>query len=180
MSMPTWSASDGALCAIYRLTEARASLSDVLASEVVELGGSLAGIRDWTTDEERFMPSVPVPGGEAANKPDAGANSLKLMINCVINRPDMGAARRADTAATVLRRWSVTPQTVPGVYDRGRIGLWFWPDEAYTHHPTRSAGYKLSSVTMSGVPNTPSLTLMSVRLDYSGKFSEHDGLGAQA
>ena len=180
MSAELYSVPTGVQAVIYRLTEPRATFADVTrADPKVELGSHLAGITEWSSGEERHRPSVPQPQAEATNKPDAGAASFNIMLNCVVNRMDMGTApaMRTDSAATTLRKWSVLPQVVPGVYDRGRIGLWFWPDEALSHHPTRSAGYKINNILVSAIPNMPSRTILTVHLEYAGEFSEHDGVG---
>ena len=180
MSTEAYSVPAGTQAVIYRLTEPRAAFSDVTrADPKVELGSHFAGIVEWSSGEERHRPSVPQPQAEAANKPDAGASSLNVTIQCVVHRSDMGMAQnaRTETVARTLRKWSVLPQVVPGVYDRGRIGLWFWPDEALSHHPTRSAGYKISNLMVSGIPNMPSRSLLTIHLEYAGEFSEHDGVG---
>jgi len=149
-----------------------------MEDERVVLGAKGAGVVEWSYSLERHRPSVPVPNAEAANKPDSGANALRVHIACVVNRPDMGSTDRATSAAQTLSRWCTLPQVIPGIYDYGNVGLWFWPEEILTHHPKRGAGYKLVSAMANGVPNMPSRELINVDLEWAGKFSLHDGLGA--
>ncbi len=170
----------GAHAVLYRLTAARASLSSLTrADEKVEFSGMGVGIVDWSMSLERHRPSVPAPQAEASNKPDSGVNSLQVSLDFVAHRMDMGTApsSRAASPVDTLRKWAVLPQFVPGVYDRGNVGLWFWPDEILTHHPTRSTGYKLIMVNVSGMPNQPTKTLVKVDLEWAGEFESHNGLG---
>lgn len=181
MSTDPYTVPAGAQCVIYRLTSARASLAAVtVGDDKVVFGSMSAGVVDWSSSLERFRPSIPAPSAEAANKPDAGANLLHVSLDCVVHRQDMGSmpGSRAETPADTLRKWAVLPQVVPGVYDRGNVGLWFWPDETLTHHPTRNTGYKVSSVGVSGMPNMPSKLALRVELEWAGEFDDHEGLGA--
>lgn len=171
---------------IFRGDPAPGQASDSITHETatpvqrVDFDGVLMGVDQWNYGLKRFRPNIPDPNAEAPLKPDTGLNTLMITLNCTVRNYDIGADPDERDAHPVerLKRWLVRPQVVPGRYDEGRIGLWFWNDRMLNHAPVRNGGYKLVDVDVRGDAQRASVRAVDVILEYSGKILLHGSLGA--